>query len=286
MHVIVVTLYAFQTYTGFDIAQLDLQDKAQQGVFIHRILKDTKLLDFKNEVSKALKLDPSHVRLWAMVNRQNKTVRPDVPLDEDSDITMEQIREKHASKSADLRIWLELSDEIGLAESEIPSSNIINSLNDTQSTNLTTPNTQIENQANSAVSEKQIMFPTASPTSNNMLIFLKYFDPSRQVLQGATYTYVSRFDKVQELVPFINEFMSWSSDTPVNLYEEIKPSMIEAMKLKSTFHQSEIQNGDIICFERALSEAEMNNVTAQGGVATAMNYYEFLDNRVVLSFKP
>jgi len=32
--------------------------------------------------------------------------------------------------------------------------------------------------------------------------------------------------------------------------------MIEEMKLKSTFHQSEIQDGDIICFQKALSEKE------------------------------
>ena len=32
--------------------------------------------------------------------------------------------------------------------------------------------------------------------------------------------------------------------------------MIEEMKPKSTFQQSEIQDGDIICYQRTLSEKE------------------------------
>lgn len=38
--------------------------------------------------------------------------------------------------------------------------------------------------------------------------------------------------------------------------QEIKPSMIELMKLKATFLQSEIQDGDILCFQAEHSEAE------------------------------
>ena len=32
--------------------------------------------------------------------------------------------------------------------------------------------------------------------------------------------------------------------------------MIEEMKLNSTFQQSEIKDGDIICFQKALTEME------------------------------
>lgn len=44
------------------------------------------------------------------------------------------------------------------------------------------------------------------------------------------------------------------SDTDIG--QEIKPSMIEPMKPKQTFSQAEIQDGDIICFQRQLSEKE------------------------------
>jgi ubiquitin carboxyl-terminal hydrolase 7 len=38
--------------------------------------------------------------------------------------------------------------------------------------------------------------------------------------------------------------------------KEIKPNMIELMKGKSTFFQSEIQDGDVLCFQAEPSEAE------------------------------
>jgi hypothetical protein len=38
--------------------------------------------------------------------------------------------------------------------------------------------------------------------------------------------------------------------------QEIKPGMIELMKPKFTFVQSEIQDGDVICFQVDLSDTE------------------------------
>jgi ubiquitin carboxyl-terminal hydrolase 7 len=38
--------------------------------------------------------------------------------------------------------------------------------------------------------------------------------------------------------------------------KEIKPTMIELMKPKLTFAQSEIQDGDIICFQVDLPDKE------------------------------
>ena len=38
--------------------------------------------------------------------------------------------------------------------------------------------------------------------------------------------------------------------------QEIKHSMIEPMKPKSTLAQAEIQDGDIVCFQKELSEKE------------------------------
>lgn len=49
------------------------------------------------------------------------------------------------------------------------------------------------------------------------------------------------------------DFSARSADP---LHQEIKPNMIELMKLKYTFLQSEIQDGDILCFQAEPSEAE------------------------------
>ena len=105
------------------------------------------------------------------------------------------------------------------------------------------------------------------------MIFLKHFSVSEQTLKGVSKAYVQRNSKVGELVGTINALMGWQATTPLRLYEvlffslletlnaedtpqEIKPGMIEIMKSKMTFAQSEIQDGDVICFQVDLSDKE------------------------------
>ena len=88
------------------------------------------------------------------------------------------------------------------------------------------------------------------------MIFLKHFDTSRQTLYGAGKAHMLRTAKVADLVPIINERMRWQPGTPLKLYEEIKPGMIELMKPRSTFTQSEIQDGDVICFQVDIPDNE------------------------------
>jgi ubiquitin carboxyl-terminal hydrolase 7 len=111
------------------------------------------------------------------------------------------------------------------------------------------------------------------------MVFLKHFDTSKQTLLGAGKAYMLRTSKVSELAHVINERMRWTPGTPLKLYEasfffpmrrvfffavsshplffkEIKPGMIELMKPKLSFAQSEIQDGDVICFQVDLPEKE------------------------------
>ena len=91
---------------------------------------------------------------------------------------------------------------------------------------------------------------------SSIMIFLKHFDTSKQTLRGIGKCYAQRSAKVGDLVPTINERMRWTPGTPLKLYEEIKPGMIELMKPRFTFLQSEIQDGDVICFQVDISEKE------------------------------
>jgi ubiquitin carboxyl-terminal hydrolase 7 len=94
------------------------------------------------------------------------------------------------------------------------------------------------------------------PNGNTLVIFLKYFDAGKQQLYGIGKVYVQRQMKVGDLSSIICERMNWPSNTPLKFFEEIKPGMIELMKPKATFAQSEIQDGDIICFQVEISEKE------------------------------
>ncbi|KDR67782.1 hypothetical protein GALMADRAFT_231689 [Galerina marginata CBS 339.88] len=119
-----------------------------------------------------------------------------------------------------------------------------------------------------------------------LLIFLKHFDASKQTLLGIGHVYVSRQSTIAELVPLINKKMGWSPSTSLRLYEEIKPAMIELMRIKSTFNLSEITNGDIICFQVDIPEKESQNLTSQGLHANPVQFYDFLFNRVMITFRP
>jgi ubiquitin carboxyl-terminal hydrolase 7 len=131
-------------------------------------------------------------------------------------------------------------------------------------------------------SEDGKVLPPESGVAAPILVFLKYFDVKEQTLTGVGSVYVKKTDKVSEIAPQICNLMHWDANTPLLLFEEIKFSMIETMKPKQTFQQSEIQDGDIICFQRHFADGE----TPPATYLDARQYYDFLLNRTSVAFHP
>jgi ubiquitin carboxyl-terminal hydrolase 7 len=126
-----------------------------------------------------------------MVNRQNKTVRPDQPVP-DPDMTIEEVFHRYSgSKLAELRLWAEVAEEIDSNGDAI------------------WPNTPVG----------------SPPKTDNILLFLKWFDIENQVLRGAGHIYIGKERKVEELVPLILKIMRWPEKsssgerTSLKLYE-------------------------------------------------------------------
>lgn len=224
------------------------------------------MAEFAKALAESQRLPPEQVRLWVMVNRQNKTIRPDQPLSE-PEMTMDEAYSKYGGRDKSFRLFLERASQI---EGGKP-----------MWTDIQPPNTTTNNQP--------------------MLIFLKYFDAEAQALKGAGHIYVKKQCKVAEMVPMILQLMGWSpgssalsngltngTPTPptLALYEEIKHSMIEPMKPKSTLHQAEIQDGDIVCFQKVWSEKEASGIAQAGGYTDAKEFYDYLLNRKTVSFSP
>ena len=180
-----------------------------------------------------------------MVGRQNKTNRPDQPIRE-TDITIEEAMNKYASRGKPFYLWAEIGQPSDYSK-------------------VQWLDTQPVQGGNSAI-----------------LVFLKYFDVEAQTLTGVGHVYVRKHDKVQEIAPQINKLMDWDSSTQLLLYEEIKQSMIEAMKPKQTFQQSEIQDGDIICFQKNIQNLDASTII----YTDARQYYDYLLNRILVSFHP
>ncbi|GES93025.1 cysteine proteinase [Rhizophagus clarus] len=127
-------------------------------------------------------------------------------------------------------------------------------------------------------------FPTA-PEANHIMVFLKYFDPNKQALEGLGHLYIQKFGKVGDITRVLCEKKEFPPGTPLKIYEEIEPNIIEEMKFKSTFQQSEIQDGDIICFQKALTDKEIQEHTSAGRYCDIPHFYESLTLRIVVSFK-
>ncbi|KAH8927853.1 cysteine proteinase [Atractiella rhizophila] len=236
----IITDNTFQTHEGFDLATFDDRGMPASELPSYRVLKQQPFLEFKGKIAEDMGLDATHVRLWVLVNRQNKTVRPDAPVpDNDQTLTMEVVRDKMASRQQDLKLYLEYMDP--------------------------TIKTKWASQ-----------MPQEAP----IMIFVKHFDIKAQTLKGIGHFYVHRHMKVSDLVPLINEHMGLHPATTLKIFEEIKPNMIEQMKLKATFLQSEIQDGDIVCFQVEMPEREPNLITSP------VQFYDYFLNRVLVAFKP
>lgn len=241
-----VTEENFKAYQGFDLTNWDVEPSSEAAPKIHRVLRTMNVMEFTRLLAENQKIPPERVRLWVMVNRQNKTVRPDQPL-LDPHMKIDEAYTKYGTRDKHFRLWLEVA---------------------------------------TTIEEGKPVWPDMQPQASinlPVLIFLKYFDIDNQTLLGVGHIYMKKLSKVADMVPLIYKMMAGSplmsssqlvskatstallngsghanslSAPPLALYEEIKHSMIEPMKPKATLQQAEIQDGDIVCFQRSPSEKE------------------------------
>ncbi|KAL1410390.1 ubiquitin-specific protease ubp15 [Vanrija albida] len=242
----VITDEIFRDHEGFDLASFDDKNLPATELPTFRVLKNETFARFKERIAQYFKIPERDFRLWVLVNRQNKTIRPDVPItDEANNQTMESIRNNMAARAADLRLYLDYNPDHAKFNAQ-----------------------------------------HADPNNQPIMIFLKWFDVSKQTLYGQGKFFANKNSKVSDLYGEIQERMGWPSSTPIKLYEEIKAGMIEGMKVKQTYYQNEIQDGDIIAFQVDQTEKEVQDREAQSLYSSVPQYYDFLQNRVLVQFKP
>lgn len=239
LNVGIISDETLKSHHSFDLAEWAQDAEEPSAPNIQRVLRAMRVGEFAGKLAEDRGLSPEDVRFWVMVNRQNKTVRPDQPI-KDNNMTMEDAYSRYGTKGGPFRLYAETR--------------------------------QLQDDGNLGWPE---------PVQNNapILVFLKYFDVQAQTLTGVGHVYVRKHAKVGDLGSQILELMKWEPGTNFMLYEEIKHSMIEPMKVKQTFQQSEIQDGDIICFQ------QMVETPPQVGFYTnAREYYDYLLNRMEIKF--
>lgn len=253
MDVAVASEDNFKQHQGFDIVSWKVDTESPANPVPYRVLRTTTLAELSKTVAEDLGVESDMIRPWAMVNRQNGTIRPDVPM-AFPEMTVEEASSKFGTKTPQFRLWIEKAKK--------------------------------RDADGAPIFGDKVLDPKNAQGNRTLMLFLKHFDAKNQTLYGVGNLYASFQDKVSDISPQICELMGWPSQTSFKLSEEIKQNMIEAMKPKSTLAQSEIQDGDILTVQRTLPDKELSQLTANGGYTDAKEFYDYLLNRINVDFEP
>jgi ubiquitin carboxyl-terminal hydrolase 7 len=77
-----------------------------------------------------------------------------------------------------------------------------------------------------------------------------------------------------DMIPICCEMLGLDPDTPLQMYEEVRQSMVEPLDPMRTLAKSELQTGDIVVFQFPVKDPYMYQL------ATAKEYFSYLTNRI------
>ncbi|KAI3512031.1 hypothetical protein L1887_19194 [Cichorium endivia] len=227
---------------GKDI-YFDLVD--HEKVHSFRIQKQMPFNLFKEEVAKEFGIPVQFQRFWIWAKRQNHTYRPNRPLTPQEETqSVGQLREaSNKNNNAELKLFLEI--EIG-------------------------PDLK--------------PLPPPEKTKEDILLFFKLYDPEKEELRFVGRSFVKNFGKPIEIIPKLKELAGFSPDEEIELYEEIKFDpcvMCERLDKNASFRSSQIEDGDIICFQK-LHQALAVEKYRHPDVPS---FLEYVKNRQIVHFR-
>ncbi|KAI8556269.1 hypothetical protein RHMOL_Rhmol05G0239600 [Rhododendron molle] len=100
--------------------------------------------------------------------------------------------------------------------------------------------------------------PPPVKSAEDILLFFKLYDPLKEELSYVGRLYVKASGMPMEILAKINGLAGFAPDEDIELFEEIKYEpdlMCEVVNKMVTFRDSELEDGDIICFQKS-SQAE------------------------------
>ncbi|KAH0891231.1 hypothetical protein HID58_053660 [Brassica napus] len=220
----------------------DLVDHEKVKSF--RIEKQTPFLLFKEEVAKEFGVPVELQRFWIWAKRQNHTYRPNRPLLSHEELQMVgHIREaSNKANNAELKLFL----EIVRGPDERP-------------------------------------IPPPAKSFEDILLFFKLYDPENGVLRYVGRLMVKNSSKPMDIIGELIQMAGFAPDEEIELFEEIKFQpcvMCEHLDKNTSFKLSQIEDGDIICYQKALSIQE--NECPYPDVPS---FLEYVQNREVVRFR-
>ncbi|XP_062508101.1 ubiquitin carboxyl-terminal hydrolase 7-like isoform X2 [Corticium candelabrum] len=87
--------------------------------------------------------------------------------------------------------------------------------------------------------------------NDDCMLFFKFYDPPTKTLSYVTHFPVPVKTKFSELVPVLSSHVGLPINTPLQLFEEVQPDLVEPIDLSKEIRQVEdLQDGDIVCFQK------------------------------------
>jgi len=209
-----------------------------------RVQKQTPFNVFKEEVAKEFGIPVQCQRFWIWAKRQNHTYRPNRPLlPQEEAQSVGQLRElSNKTHNAELKLFLEV--EVGMDLRPLP---------------------------------------PPDKTKEDILLFFKLYDPVKAELRYVGRLFVKSTGKPIEILPKLIQMAGFSPDEEIELYEEIKfePSvMCEHLEKRTSFRLSQIEDGDIICFQKSRI---VTGVECR--YPAVPSFLEYVHNRQVVHFR-
>ncbi|KAG9144484.1 hypothetical protein Leryth_014518 [Lithospermum erythrorhizon] len=210
-----------------------------------RVQKQIPFIHFKEEVAKEFGVPVQFQRFWLWAKRQNHTYRPNRPLTHhEENQSVGQLKEvSNKVHNTELKMFLEI--ELGLDA-----------------------------------------LPIIPPpkTKDDILLFFKLYDPRKEELSYVGRLFVKASGKPTEILTKLNEMAGYAPDEEIDLFEEIKfePNvMCEPIDKKFAFRSSQLEDGDIICFQKFLPA----DCRQQLRYPDVPSFLEYMHNRQVVHFR-
>lgn len=195
----------------------DLVDFTNPDVLSLKISKQEKFSVVKAQVAERLGIPEAEQRYWMWAARENQTYRPSKPYGP----------EEEETKLQDLT----LKDSPRMTEH---GKNYLN--------------LYLETPLGGSPGGKLPEIPRSS-----ILLFFKLYDVEKQSLTFVGRTFATEASKIRDLTPVLCSFAGYSLEDDLVIYEEIKyePAvMCEKLERHATLQKCQLENGDIICFQK------------------------------------
>ncbi|KAL5101399.1 hypothetical protein RYX36_005726 [Vicia faba] len=219
-----------------------------KNVTCFRVLKTTTFNFFKEEAAKTFRIPAALQRYWILANRQNKTCRPYRPLTRfEEEGTVGEFKVLNKAIKFEIKMFLEVERR-------------------------PTPDSY------------PFAIPVALPEKgkDDILLFFKLYDPEKERLCYIGKLYVNCYHRPTKILKNLNRLAGNDPNEDIQLYEEIRfePNvMCVPVNIRLTYLESELQNGDILCFQKASAIFNNKNNLRYPDVPS---YLKYVHNRQVI----